>query len=619
MKNEHIKIKKSNIIDLFNKNEKFIIPLFQREFTWNKNEIIPFLESIIEPFRNKINGKNNQVFEDFFGNFLLQIEGDEVNVIDGQQRLTVLFLFFLNLYDKYKEVIELNKNNFNKRDERIVEKLLKKMENITYYWKEDEDGKPFKTLKIEFKNDIFQERFNSRKKTKNLLYYKANKLINDMVEDLIIQFNEKFEEIEILEELIHFLTNEYIEYFSIGLIEIDNIDFAIDTFEKMNTNKVDLSEWDLLRSLYMKFLKENNQKKEQQDLINLDDFYFNKLKKKNKDDKNIGIVGDAKNNKDFFEIIEIFIKGRVDQKKEKYINVKKIYENKPERNVCSDLENFKYNLLLFLGEINNNNDSKFLILLLSSFNLKTIKKYLIGLMIKFINDEKKVIYIENVSKKIFIQILLIVVISNKRSNKYENIIKEIYSDIFISFEKGDFDQDEVDKKINFKLKQIKRDFDENIEILLSEDYFYLKNLLNLSESSSILRFNFILNVFYSFDKDVLSTITLLNSKKFNIYPFENENSINGEENEAKHIFFTIGKKEKNFNNFEKEKKIVSLNRNIKEISEYKKFQFWVDDLKMIKNFYETNDIKILNERNKKITNDTVGNLTKLKEMLFEIG
>lgn len=71
---------------------KYIVPIYQREYAWEETEIECFLDDI-----NDQDGEN--VY--YLGNLIVD-KKDKYEVIDGQQRLTTLYLLFVYL-KKYLE------------------------------------------------------------------------------------------------------------------------------------------------------------------------------------------------------------------------------------------------------------------------------------------------------------------------------------------------------------------------------------------------------------------------------------------------------------------------------------------------------------------------------------
>lgn len=89
------------ILELFDSSQKtFIIPVYQRAYSWETKEWSVFMNDIIE----QIKGDNNY----FYGNILLETinPGFEYEVIDGQQRLTTLTIFMRAIFSVISERIE---------------------------------------------------------------------------------------------------------------------------------------------------------------------------------------------------------------------------------------------------------------------------------------------------------------------------------------------------------------------------------------------------------------------------------------------------------------------------------------------------------------------------------
>ncbi len=603
---EIFRINKKNIIDLF-KYEKLIVPTFQRDFVWNEKIANSFIKSLLDVFEKYINKEENEI-EDFFGNFLFEKkENNEVNIIDGQQRITVLFLFFRNIYDIYKELTDSINDELEKKE---VEKYKKKLIDILFFIDED-----IKNEKLYIENENYREKFESRKENKKLNYYKVNKFIKTEIKK-IISDEIKNDKIFLVEKLIDFFLEDKKDYFSINLIEIFGIDFAIDIYEKMNSNQVQLSEWDLLKSLYVKYIQEN--KIDLNDsIINLDKNFFEKLNSiKNHNQKNCGIIGNSQNDKEFFEILEFFIKGNIDSKNKKYLKIRELYNNNSKRNINDDLNNFKDSLDSFWNYASENDDIKLYFLILSTFGLKTIRKYTLGSIIKFINDNdsmKKLDFIIKISKEIFRSIFLIVVISNKRANKYENIIKRIFSLIYDEFSKSS-NTYSLEKEVLKEFEVINKDFEKNYKLLI-ENTDVLSNLLSVDESSLIMKFNIIFEIYRSFNFKKTETLNYLNSEKFSVYPFQNEFFLESDEKEAKTIFFLeiISNK---FTSLKKDKKIEILDGNIRSLSKKDHFSFWVNDLKNIKKYIENKNSEILDDRKNNIIRETQKNLKEFKDKLI---
>ena len=84
------------VLEVFNHSE-YEVPIYQRNYAWGKEEIEQLIKDIYE---SKFNSDNQSYY---LGNLIVnRIETDTYVVIDGQQRLTTLFLLlsYLNLVTK---------------------------------------------------------------------------------------------------------------------------------------------------------------------------------------------------------------------------------------------------------------------------------------------------------------------------------------------------------------------------------------------------------------------------------------------------------------------------------------------------------------------------------------
>lgn len=96
-----MQFRQENILTFFDSTQRyFIIPVYQRAYSWEEREWQTFLDDLKE----QIEGDNNY----FFGNILLEQikEGIEYEIIDGQQRLLTLTIFMralINVFEKRKE------------------------------------------------------------------------------------------------------------------------------------------------------------------------------------------------------------------------------------------------------------------------------------------------------------------------------------------------------------------------------------------------------------------------------------------------------------------------------------------------------------------------------------
>ena len=118
MKNNDIEILKIN--EIF-KNRKYIIPIYQRPYAWGEEEIKQLLDDIFSTEK-----------EYFIGSLVVNEKDGVYEVIDGQQRLTTLYLLFSVLNIKYNKCIDIKIDylKFEARDKSNV--TIDNIENIIH-------------------------------------------------------------------------------------------------------------------------------------------------------------------------------------------------------------------------------------------------------------------------------------------------------------------------------------------------------------------------------------------------------------------------------------------------------------------------------------------------------
>ena len=78
------------VIKIFKVEEQYIIPAYQRPYSWEYDECFTLYSDIMEAFNDK---ESNEDY--FIGNIVIAKSStikDKLEVIDGQQRLTTLLL-----------------------------------------------------------------------------------------------------------------------------------------------------------------------------------------------------------------------------------------------------------------------------------------------------------------------------------------------------------------------------------------------------------------------------------------------------------------------------------------------------------------------------------------------
>lgn len=108
--------------DIYSKNIK--IPFYQRPYKWKLENVRYLCEDIKNSFKKS---KNNKYL---LGNIILHEENDELNIVDGQQRLTTIALILKSLKKKINllENININSNEALKRNYSFIESYFSNFE-----------------------------------------------------------------------------------------------------------------------------------------------------------------------------------------------------------------------------------------------------------------------------------------------------------------------------------------------------------------------------------------------------------------------------------------------------------------------------------------------------------
>lgn len=215
-------------------DKRFIIPVYQREYTWKKENC----EQLFEDLKKVVQYKRKS---HFFGSIVSVNNGEGINeylVIDGQQRLTSVTLLFLAMYNLIKN------NKLIPEDKTLGDKIYE-----TY-------------LINKFRNDERKFRLRPVKDDKvafERLFEDNAKYIPDS--NLTINYNYFYSRIlekrEItLDDLYDAITK--LEIISITLNQDDDPQLI---FESLNSTGVDLSEGDKIRNFILMGLTVEKQNK----------------------------------------------------------------------------------------------------------------------------------------------------------------------------------------------------------------------------------------------------------------------------------------------------------------------------------------------------------------------
>ncbi|MFV0499835.1 MAG: DUF262 domain-containing protein [Bacilli bacterium] len=268
-KNEYMVVANSKTLGefLLNIGKLIKIPPNQRPYSWGKDQVKDFLEDLENTRRNKNNSH-------FFNVIAYTRENEEIQIQEGQQRITTCFLTLLILYKMMQKAIEdardSNITDINSLNE-YKEKVDLWRKNI-YYSQNDKSKKKLTMYgeNEEYLKEILEMNFND-KNSFDTEYEKlelnetiSNKRIKETIK-YIIEFIEKTHGNEFKNNKL-FLLEEYfvalITRFQIISSEIKNYDERYKIFELVNSRGIALNEFDKTKNFMYQVASKSDKKYE---------------------------------------------------------------------------------------------------------------------------------------------------------------------------------------------------------------------------------------------------------------------------------------------------------------------------------------------------------------------
>jgi uncharacterized protein with ParB-like and HNH nuclease domain len=227
------------LIKILSSNTQMVIPIFQREYSWQEEQVKTLWDDIIRLYENIEQGKNKNL-RHFLGPIVKahitksSVDTQKYHLIDGQQRITTLLILLAVMRNKFKIT-----NN----------PVAKKIEsNYLMNFGEDDDNL-FKLLPSEgdrenFKSIMKGEKFPTKSKLNDTLSFFTFKL--DEAENHV--------NFEVLRDIV--VNNLILVNIDVGEHENPYL-----IFESLNATGTPLTQADLIRNyIFMKIPEESKQK-----------------------------------------------------------------------------------------------------------------------------------------------------------------------------------------------------------------------------------------------------------------------------------------------------------------------------------------------------------------------
>ena len=224
---------KPETVESFLGHYEYVIPDYQRPYSWGKDECIRLWDDLTTYYEEKDEGEIN-TSPYFLGNVVIYNEKGKRVVVDGQQRLITLNLLVRALFTQCQTFT-------------ILEKMLYKKDPLTDEVIKDPD------YQIRIEHNVLGE--NEQKKLTNAFLgkdyesnYQNNYLIlKKEIEEYFLDFTAKQKESFIL---------TFIRKIVLLPIECTNIESALTIFETVNNRGMDLSDSDIFKSKLYKNAEE---------------------------------------------------------------------------------------------------------------------------------------------------------------------------------------------------------------------------------------------------------------------------------------------------------------------------------------------------------------------------
>jgi len=245
----NINVNKQNVLDLLKSGQDipFVIPEYQRPYSWSDDEIITLFEDLLEFSieRMQKDGAKNY----FLGCVVSYEENDERQIIDGQQRITSLFLLL-------RAVLSMLENEANKTDE--VNNFISKIKPAI--WKENEMTGKEDRSNILLRSEVVTDSGNEILR-KILETGVADAKAKDNYSKNYNKFIELYKEKSVTSpiQIYHFIL-ALLNYSILLPITADDQETALTIFNTLNNRGLPLSDADIFKSYIYKKLDDSGKK-----------------------------------------------------------------------------------------------------------------------------------------------------------------------------------------------------------------------------------------------------------------------------------------------------------------------------------------------------------------------
>lgn len=241
-----IEVNKSSIKDLLmtGTKEKFLIPEYQRPYAWTDDQVLTLFEDLVEY-------TNNQNESSYFLGCIVSFsnENKEQEIIDGQQRITTLFLLLRAIHRKLQKMSDSKeKDNFIRQIEPAIWKI-DELTSVADYGSVLIESKVFEVEYNQILENILKTgEVEDKSKDRYSLNYK-----------LLIKLLDEYANNEPLN--FYKFTNNVLNKTIVLPIKADTQETALTIFSTLNDRGLPLSDADIFKAKKYNKLNEENKAK----------------------------------------------------------------------------------------------------------------------------------------------------------------------------------------------------------------------------------------------------------------------------------------------------------------------------------------------------------------------
>ncbi|WP_026389833.1 DUF262 domain-containing protein [[Acholeplasma] multilocale] len=239
----------------------FLIPYYQRNYSWTKEHVNALLDSL-ELFYDKTD-KEGETYVTNFMNYIgpiVILSGEKKEIIDGQQRITTIFLIIAFLTNSLKKLrSKFDDDSFVELEEDVSD-FIKKCENLILVNKKRKAVRSMSgnenEIRLTHHNENDRIAFFKIVNQKDMDDIKKNSIVIKNYNNISNYFDNKFAELNYdwnlkedyqkIAELLILYGENLIENTFVLNIEINDMSNAFSIFETMNNTGMSLKPFDLI-------------------------------------------------------------------------------------------------------------------------------------------------------------------------------------------------------------------------------------------------------------------------------------------------------------------------------------------------------------------------------------